>query len=111
MFAYFSLKDLNMCLFHDFRDVKFLSDCVGAEVEAACADPAPGTVILLENLRFHTAEEGKGVDGEGKKVRINVFVCACVCLCAYPAPERLSGIEIKHFHVTAEEGLFRCRRQ
>ena len=24
------------------RDVTFLSDCVGPEVEAACADPAPG---------------------------------------------------------------------
>ena len=24
------------------RDVTFLNDCVGPEVEAACADPAPG---------------------------------------------------------------------
>ena len=47
----------------------FLNDCVGAEVEKACADPAPGSVILLENLRFHLEEEGKGVDAEGKKVR------------------------------------------
>jgi len=51
------------------RDVTFLPDCVGAEVEAACADPAPGSVILLENLRFHIEEEGKGVDAEGKKVK------------------------------------------
>lgn len=28
-----------------------------------------GSVILLENLRFHIAEEGKGKDSEGKKVR------------------------------------------
>lgn len=27
-----------------------------------------GTVILLENLRFHIEEEGKGVDIDGKKV-------------------------------------------
>ena len=26
-----------------------------------------GSVILLENLRFHLAEEGKGKDSEGKK--------------------------------------------
>ena len=52
-------------------NVLFLNDCVGAEVEAACADPAPGTVILLENLRFHLEEEGKGVDAEGKKVRFH----------------------------------------
>lgn len=50
-------------------NVLFLNDCVGAEVEKACADPAPGTVILLENLRFHLEEEGKGVDAEGKKVK------------------------------------------
>ena len=42
------------------KDVLFLNDCVGPEIEAACADPAPGTVILLENLRFHIEEEGKG---------------------------------------------------
>ena len=48
--------------------VQFLSDCVGAEVEAACADPAPGSVILLENLRFHVEEEGKGKDADGNKV-------------------------------------------
>ncbi|CAL1266116.1 unnamed protein product [Larinioides sclopetarius] len=39
------------------RDVQFLSDCVGPEVEAACANPASGSVILLENLRFHIEEE------------------------------------------------------
>lgn len=48
----------------------FLEDCVGPEVEAACADPAPGSVILLENLRFHVEEEGKGVDASGAKVRV-----------------------------------------
>ena len=41
------------------RPVTFLTDCVGPEVEAACANPAPGSVILLENLRFHIEEEGK----------------------------------------------------
>ncbi len=41
------------------RPVKFLTDCVGPEVEAACAAIKPGEVILLENLRFHIEEEGK----------------------------------------------------
>jgi hypothetical protein len=49
--------------------VVFLKDCVGPEVEAACADPAPGTVILLENLRFHLEEEGKGKAADGSKVK------------------------------------------
>merc|ERR1712110_298550 len=49
--------------------VTFLPDCCGPEVEAACADPAPGTVFLLENLRFHVEEEGKGVDASGNKIK------------------------------------------
>lgn len=51
------------------RPVKFLDDCVGASVEAACATLAPGTVVLLENLRFHIEEEGKVKleDGTSKK--------------------------------------------
>ncbi|GFQ79120.1 phosphoglycerate kinase 1 [Trichonephila clavata] len=51
------------------RDVQFLSDCVGPEVEAVCANPTPGSVILLENLRFHIEEEGKGVDSNNAKVK------------------------------------------
>mmetsp|Transcript_45275 Transcript_45275/g.81433 ORF Transcript_45275/g.81433 Transcript_45275/m.81433 type:complete len:418 (+) Transcript_45275:95-1348(+) len=51
------------------KPVIFCKDCVGAEVEATCADPATGTVILLENLRFHVEEEGKGVDAEGNKIK------------------------------------------
>eukprot|EP00117_Sycon_ciliatum_P011234 scpid40359/ scgid12802/ Phosphoglycerate kinase len=50
------------------RPVQFLNDCVGTEVEAACAAPAEGSVILLENLRFHVEEEGKGKDDGGNKV-------------------------------------------
>ena len=51
------------------KPVKFLDDCVGAEVEAACAKVAPGEVVLLENLRFHIEEEGKVKleDGTSKK--------------------------------------------
>lgn len=50
-------------------NVTFLSDCVGPEVESSCSNPNPGTVILLENLRFHVEEEGKGVDASGNKVK------------------------------------------
>jgi len=51
------------------KPVTFLSGCVGADVEAACADPPAGSVILLENLRFHVEEEGKGVDANGEKIK------------------------------------------
>jgi phosphoglycerate kinase len=51
------------------RPVTFLDGCVGPAVGAACASPAPGSVILLENLRFHIEEEGKVKleDGTSKK--------------------------------------------
>ncbi len=43
------------------RPVRFLDDCVGPAVEAACSATSlkPGDVVLLENLRFHIEEEGK----------------------------------------------------
>ncbi|KAG0655817.1 phosphoglycerate kinase [Maudiozyma exigua] len=50
------------------KPVTFLNDCVGPEVDAAVKASAPGSVILLENLRYHIEEEGsKKVDG--KKVK------------------------------------------
>ena len=53
------------------KPVKFLDDCVGPAVEAACAPGAlkAGDVVLLENLRFHIEEEGKVKleDGTSKK--------------------------------------------
>ncbi len=49
------------------KPVQFLNDCVGAEVEAACAALQPGGVILLENLRFHIEEEGKVKLEDGTK--------------------------------------------
>jgi phosphoglycerate kinase len=51
------------------KPVTFLKDCVGSEVEAACAAPAAGSVILLENVRFHVEEEGKGVSPSGDKTK------------------------------------------
>jgi phosphoglycerate kinase len=37
--------------------VKFAADCVGPAAEKAAADLKMGEVLLLENLRFHKAEE------------------------------------------------------
>lgn len=44
------------------RPVKFAKDCVGDEVKAMAEALQPGEVLLLENLRFHPEEEGKGVE-------------------------------------------------
>ena len=57
------------------RPVKFLDDCVGPAVEAACARGTlkTGEVVLLENLRFHIEEEGKvkikNADGTETKLK------------------------------------------
>jgi phosphoglycerate kinase len=37
--------------------VRFASDCVGHEAQAAIADLDAGGVVLLENVRFHAGEE------------------------------------------------------
>ncbi len=39
------------------KEVKFLNDCVGPDVDHAVQGMRPGDVILLENLRFHSEEE------------------------------------------------------
>jgi phosphoglycerate kinase len=51
---------------NELEKITFLDDCVGPEVEKACAATAPGSVILLENLRFHIEEEGSKKTSEGK---------------------------------------------
>lgn len=39
------------------RNVVFASDCVGSEARAAIEKAGPGGIVVLENLRFHAAEE------------------------------------------------------
>jgi len=53
------------------KPVTFLDDCVGPAVEAACAPGAlkPGSVVLLENLRFHIEEEGKVKNEDGTSTK------------------------------------------
>lgn len=51
------------------KPVKFIEDCVGEAVEAACATLQPGEVALLENVRFYIEEEGKVKDKEGNSIK------------------------------------------
>ncbi len=44
------------------RPVKFVPDCVGAEVEAAAAGLIKGEVLLLENLRFYPEERANSAE-------------------------------------------------
>jgi phosphoglycerate kinase len=47
------------------KEVPFVPDCVGPEVEKAVAAMRPGDVVLLENVRFHPEEE-KNDDAFGR---------------------------------------------
>lgn len=68
----FSLKPVATQLEEELgKSVQFLSDCVGPEVEKAVNDASDGSVILLENLRFHIEEEGKVKDKEGNSTKAN----------------------------------------
>ncbi|KAH6855948.1 phosphoglycerate kinase [Chaetomium sp. MPI-CAGE-AT-0009] len=50
------------------KSVTIAPDCVGPEVEEIVNKADNGEVVLLENLRFHIEEEGKGViDGNKTK--------------------------------------------
>lgn len=51
------------------RPVRFLPDCIGPEVEQACAAIKPGEVLLLENVRFYVEEEGKIKDEKTKEIK------------------------------------------
>ncbi len=51
------------------KPVKFMQDCVGADVEKACSVLKAGDVVLLENLRFHIEEEGKIKNKDGSSVK------------------------------------------
>ncbi|OAA61804.1 phosphoglycerate kinase [Niveomyces insectorum RCEF 264] len=51
------------------KQVTFAPDCVGPDVEDIVNKAGQGSVVLLENLRFHIEEEGKGVDETGNKVK------------------------------------------
>lgn len=47
--------------------VKFVSDCIGDEAEAAAANLQPGEILLLENLRYYK-EETAGDEGFAEKL-------------------------------------------
>ena len=48
------------------RPVQFIENCIGDEVVAKAEALQAGEVLLLENLRFHAEEEGKGVEADAQ---------------------------------------------
>jgi phosphoglycerate kinase len=57
------------------KEVAFLDDCVGDEVEKAISAMKDGDVVLLENLRFYIGEEKNDADFAAKLARLcDVYV-------------------------------------
>ncbi|KAF8078209.1 phosphoglycerate kinase [Lyophyllum atratum] len=54
---------------HIKKPVQFLPDCVGPAVEKAVNSAPKGSLILLENLRFHIEEEGSVKNKDGSKTK------------------------------------------
>ncbi len=52
------------------RPVVYASDCIGDEVEALIAKQQPGSVVLLENLRFYAEEEKNDPEFAAKLARL-----------------------------------------
>lgn len=49
------------------RPIIFLPEGVGHKAEKMCANPIPGSVFLLENLKFHSEEETRSLTENGKE--------------------------------------------
>ena len=54
------------------KPVKMAPDCVGPEVDAL--KPAPGEVLLLENLRYHAEEEKNDPDSRSSSPLCDLYV-------------------------------------
>jgi len=69
--AKYSLKPVSEELSKQLKnkDVIFLDKCVGPEVEKSVKEAPKGSVILVENVRFHLEEEGSSKDKDGKKIK------------------------------------------
>ncbi len=54
---------------HLGMDIRFAGDCIGDQTESLAAALKPGEVLLLENLRFHSAENNIKTDEEKAATR------------------------------------------
>jgi len=60
------------------KEVQFVGDCIGADVDKAIADMKPKDVLLLENVRFYPEEEKNDPDfAKRLSSHGNIFVQDC----------------------------------
>ncbi len=77
------------------RPVAFAEDCVGPEAEAAVAKLASGSVLLLENTRFHAAEEKNGADFVAALAKLGDLYVNDAFSCAHRAHASTEGLAHK----------------
>lgn len=85
------------------QKAKFVTDCVGPEVENAVAAARPGDVVLLENLRFHLEEEANDPRFAKKLGRLAPFYVNDAFGSAHRAHASTEGIT--HYVERAAAGL------
>ncbi len=101
--------------------VAFASDCVGAEVRSLIDRMQPGQVVLLENLRYHAAEEAND-DAFGKELAslCDIYVNDAFAVChrknasvvsvTAHAPVSAAGILLKRELEYFEKAMAQPRR-
>ena len=78
------------------KDIKLAPDCTGPEVEAMVDAMQPGDVLLLENLRFHAAEQENDPDFAAQLAKLaEVFINDAFAV-AHRAHASVVGV-IEHF--------------
>jgi len=77
------------------KPVAFAEDCVGPEAEAAVAKLASGSVLLLENTRFHAAEETNGAEFVAAMAKLGDLYVNDAFSCAHRAHASTEGLAHK----------------
>lgn len=72
--------------------VRFAHDCIGADVEAVCAEAQSGDIVLLENLRFHAEEESNDVAFSAQLARLGDAYCNDAFGTAHRAHASTAGV-------------------
>ncbi|MFN4354616.1 phosphoglycerate kinase [Parvibaculum sp.] len=73
-------------------DVAFASDCVGETAAKAADTMKPGTVLVLENTRFHAGEENNDPAFAGELAKIGNIYINDAFSCAHRAHASTEGI-------------------
>lgn len=77
------------------RPVKFSPDCVGSTAKMAVDNAEPGDVILMENLRFHAAEEAGDAEFAAQMASLGDVFVNDAFSCSHRAHASIVGIN-KH---------------